>query len=360
MIKSLGQLVSDDSFRRFISGGADEKEKKIWTNWINSNPAHQRMYEEALFFLKEFQIESRVYTDDAKDWAELEQRISQDDAALIHKLPIYSGDQSAFKFLLRYAAIFLVVSLVGLGLWLIYFSNCTGNIGSKKVAEVTIQTGYREFKTFKVSDGSKIILAPNSKLTYKKDWLSKPIKELKLSGEAYFNIKEKKKPTGKVRYKIVTSFGVIRDIGTRFNISTFDHKTRVVLESGIVNVSKQDQLTDSSTRILRPGQMALLSKKIPSIKVSEVNTRIYTSWKTKTLYFEDTPLPFFLSYLKNFYGLHVVVRDSTLLSKRLSDGIDRGSVKDMLNVISHVLNIKMYQRGNTVYVEDGIPDFNSK
>lgn len=349
MIESLEQLINDSSFRRFISGEADESENLFWRSWIEMDPRHQEMYEEALFLLKKFQVKSHKSTNDSDDWADLEQRIDQEESALIHNLPAYSGEESTFKFLLRYAAIFLAISLAGLGLWLITNKNAT-NSASETVAEVTIQTGYRQLKTIKLSDGSRIILAPNSSLTHSKNWLSKPVKELKLSGEAYFNIAEKKKPTGKVRFKIVTPAGVVRDIGTQFDVSTFDNKTVVVLESGIVNVSKHDQQSVMPSRVLKPGQMALLSNQTSSIEVSDVNTRVYTSWKTKTLYFDNTPLTFFLSYLKNYYGTPVVVKDSTLLSKKLSDGIDRGSVKNMVKVISHVLNIKMYQKGDTVYV----------
>jgi len=350
MIESLEQLINDHSFRRFISGGADDSERLFWTQWIDSDPRHRKMYEDACVLLKKFRIESRVQTDDQKDWSDLEQLLSREEESPVYKLPVFSGKESTFKFLLRYAAIFLVISMVGLGLWLVSNNRNRNQNAAGALAEVTVQTGYSQIKTIKLSDGSQIILAPNSKLTHTKDWLSKPTKDLKLSGEAYFNIVEKKKPTGKARFKIITPSGVVRDIGTKFNVSTFDDKTVVVLESGIVNVSKEDKESDLSTRVLKPGQMALLSKRESSIKVSDVNTRVYTSWKTKTLYFDNTPLTFFLSYLKNYYGTRVVVKDSTLLNRSLSDGIDRGSVKDMVKVISHVLNINMYQKGDTVYV----------
>ena len=348
MIKYLEQLISDPSFRRFISNEADESEKLFWLRWIDSSPENQDMYDEALFLLKKFHIESQVKTDDLKDWSDLEYQINSEEDK-IHQFNTLQKRVSTFRFLMRYAAIFVVISLVGMGFWLM--SNSKDNSGTiaKISPEVSIETGFSELKTINLNDGSKIILAPNSQIIYKKGWLKEPIKKLRLYGEAYFNISEKNKNSGKAKFKIMTTQGVIRDYGTKFNVSTFDNKTLVVLEYGIVSVSKvKDQ--KSSVRMLDAGQMAMISDQKSDINIKKVNTRVYTSWKTKTLYFDDTPLSFFVSYLKNFYGLHVVVRDSTLLDKQLSDGIDRSSVKNMLDVISHVLNIKMYQQGDTVYI----------
>lgn len=350
MVESLEQLISDQSFCRFVSGKADEAEILFWSHWIDSTPHHQEMYEEALFLLNKFHIESRVKTDDLKDWIELQDLINSEPDK-IHLLSGIRKRESTFRFLLRYAAIFLIVSLVGVSFWLIPNSKSHNGAASQSIADVTVETGFSELKTINFSDGSKITLAPNSKITYRQNWLKKSVKELKLTGEAYFNIADKNEQPGMAKFKIITQQGVIKDYGTKFNVSTFDNKTLVVLEYGIVSVSKIKE-QKSSARVLDAGQMALISNQKKGIDIKRVNTRVYTSWRTKTLYFEDTPLPFFLSYLKNFYGKSIVVRDSTLLNKRLSDGIDRGSVKSMLNVISHVLSIKMYQKGDTVYVGD--------
>jgi len=347
MIESLEQLISDQSFRRFVSGEADDSEKIYWSHWINSDTKHQQMYEEAVFLLTKFRVTSRVETDDEKDWADVEHLINSE-ADKIRQLPSLQKKGSTLSFLLRYAAIILIISLAGISYWL--FPHFKDDVSaSHQLADVTVETGFRELKTINLYDGSKIILAPNSKLTHKANWLSKHVKELKLSGEAYFDISDKNKQSGKAKFKIVTPQGVVRDYGTKFDVSTFDDKTLVVLEYGIVSVSKVKE-RKTSTRMLDVGQMALISNQQDNIDIKKVNTRVYTSWRTKTLFFDNTPLPFFLSYLKNFYGKSIVVRDSTLLNKRLSDGIDRGSVKSMLNVISHVLSIKMYQQGDTVYV----------
>lgn len=351
MNESLEQLIENKSFLRFVRGDADEEEMARWNQWIREDPHHEELYEEAVFFLQKFHIESRIETDDAGDWDEIEQLIRSDEERL-HQLPSHQRENTA-KLLLRYAAIIFIITIAGISYWLISNSRSRYDNTSKTIADVTIQTGFSELKTINIPGGSQIILAPNSKILHKQNWLDKPLKKLKLTGEAYFNISDKNKKSGKAEFEITTQQGIVRDYGTRFNVSTFDNKTVVVLEHGKVSVSKV--VGEKSSTVLGNGQMALISDQASGIDIKKVNTRVYTSWRTKTLYFDNTPLSFFLSYLTNFYGLKVVVRDSTLMDKRLSDGIDRGSVKNMLNVISHVLNIKMYQNGDTVYVQ-GSPE----
>lgn len=339
------ELIENPSFKRFINDNASEEEVRFWTQWIHADSRNYELYQEAQFLLKGFNIKAHTETNDEEDWLKLQSRLEQDD--LKNKYEPVSFLNTTTMYTLRYAAIVLLAILIGVGIWV----SGTYKEDKKNIAQnIVVQTQYRETQKLHLSDGSQIFLAPNSKITYKSNWLKKPVKKLKLSGQAYFDIAGGPRSDGKAKFEIHTSQGIIRDFGTKFNVSTFGNRTTVVLEDGEVSVSKNENTEVKQSIKLEPGHMAVLDSQSPTIKTSKVNPRVYTSWTGKTLYFDNTPLSFFLSYIKNNYGKPVVVRDSTLLNRRLNNGIDRGSVPDMLAVFSKVLDIKLYQENDTVYV----------
>lgn len=341
---SLEELIVNPSFRRFVNDKASEEEVRFWTQWIHSDSNHYKLYEEARFLINDFDIKAHTETNDQEDWLKLKDRLQQEDQKKKYKPT--SVHNTSLRYTLRYAAIFLLAILIGVGFWMTDWYQEEPEIAQ----DVVIETQYRETQKIKLTDDSQIILAPNSRIMHKSDWLEKPVKQLTLSGQAYFDIAGGPRSDGKAKFEIHTPQGIIRDYGTQFNVSTFDNRTTVVLEDGRVSVSKNEGTDEAQVAKLEPGQIAVLDTQSSEIKTSRINPHVYTSWTGKTLYFDDTPLSFFLSFLKNNYGTPVVVRDSTLLNRTLNNGIDRGSVPDMLEVFSRVLDIRLYQKNDTVYV----------
>lgn len=342
---SLEELIVNPSFRRFVNDKASEEEVRFWTQWIHSGSNHYKLYQEAHFLINDFGIKAHTETNDQEDWLKLKDRLQQEDRRKKNKSSSFFN--TSWMYALRYAAIFLIAILIGIGFWMTGWHQEEPEIAQN----VVIETQYRETQKIQLTDDSQIILAPNSVIRYKSNWLEKPVRKLSLSGQAYFDIAGDSRPDGKAKFEIHTPQGIIRDYGTKFNVSTFDNRTTVVLEDGSVEVSRSGEAHETQMAQLKPGEMAILDSQSPEIKKSSANPRVYTSWTGKTLYFDDTPLSFFISFLKNNYGAPVVVRDSTLLNRKLNNGIDRGSVPDMLEVFSRVLDIRLYQKDDTVYVE---------
>jgi ferric-dicitrate binding protein FerR (iron transport regulator) len=346
--KSLEDLLADESYHRFVNGKATEFEKLEWNEWINQNPVHFKLHNSANKILKNMRIHSTHHPNVRRAREKLEKELTtKNDLSSIDSLINKTDKGFSWKAFIRMAAVITLALLTSYYIW----GNYKLRQQSHKVPITTqsLTTDYGVQKTLKLSDGSSIILAPNSSLTFASDWLSRDIKKISLQGEAYFNIKGKNRTKNKPEFEISTPDGIIRDFGTQFNVSTFNSKTSVVLEKGIVSVlhkNKEDEIR------LKPKQMAVIWKNHPEVSVMNVNPKVYTSWTTHVLYFDHTPLRDLAQTLTNRYGVTIVASDPALLDKKLSGAIDKTDLKSLLAVVSRVLHIKMTLKSDTIRVQN--------
>ena len=347
---SLQTLLGDESFHRWIKGKSNKRETEYWEQWVSASQDNRVLAEKAKQVLQELNIVSK-YTlgepDALKQWNRLEKRIGDDDATL-SMFPFEArqrnrGWQTAF----RYAAVILILILAGYAYW-------QHQIGShkktEKVAMLELNTKYGEQKIIKLSDGSQIHLAPNSHLRYASNWLQMPTRKLFLDGEAYFDIMGTRKP-GTSEFEIHTRDGVIHDLGTQFNVSTFQNRTSVVLKRGVVTVLSNGRNGNNEVR-LKPGQMVTIGKDFSEARIEQVNPEVYTSWSTDLLVFDHTPLSQFIQTLKDLYGVDVVVKNSDLLKRELTGNIEKQNLGTILHAVSKVLSVKVYQQGQTVFIQN--------
>ncbi len=282
-----------------------------------------------------------------KQWNRLEKRIGNDESTSL-MFPFETRQQKrGWQTAFRYAAVILILVLAGYAYW-------QHRVGShqkpEKVAMLELNTKYGEQKIIKLSDGSQIHLAPNSHLRYASNWLQQKRRKLYLDGEAYFDIMGTRR-AGKAEFEIHTRDGIIHDLGTQFNVSTFHNRTAVVLKRGVVTVRPNGRDGNNEVR-LAPGQMVTIGKGLPKARIEEVNPEVYTSWSTDLLVFDHTPLSQFIQTLKDLYGVDVVVKNSELLKRELTGNIEKQSLGTILHAVSKVLNVEIYQRGQTVFIQN--------
>jgi len=344
----INYLLGDESFHHYVYGTASRREQEKWKRWSDESSEHKEAFMQAYKLLHELRFVPAYSLSVDKRWRRFYGQLNRVNRVRSFSGPSIGRKNFRSRVLIRYAVVLCFVSLAAIGYRLISQSRKAYS-KHPDIADVTVTTGYRQQKIFAFSKGSKIILSPNSRLIHKSDWLREKIKKVRLEGQAYFDIAETQQD-GNVKFDVVTSFGTVRDIGTAFNVSTFNNQMTVVLKRGIVNVTPSWPTGQLRSVQLKPGQMATITSGDHRMTVREVNTRVYTSWTTKTLYFYHTPLRTFINDIRNFYGAPVVVCDSALLRKELSGGVDRGGLADMIKVVSNVLSIPMHVSRDTVYV----------
>lgn len=341
--RTIEQLSNDPSFIRWIEGEAKRKENEKWDRWVRKSEQNRRLAIQAQQNITGFAFKNVNSPNVKNEWEGVHEEIL--DKKQTEEKATYSVNLRKPKdvsMLLKIAAVIVIGVFAGLATYAYYGLESI----EKQVATSTIQTSYGQTKTIKLSDGTKIILAANSRLTYKNNWLKQSVLKIKLKGEAFFEVAPKKRK-GRPKMVVQTKDGKVAVWGTRFVVNTYGTGTYVVLEEGEVkvNISKSNE----SIR-MKPGEMAIFDSLSGKVQLKKVNPRVYTSWTTQELFFDNTPLAVLFSRIERTYGLEVMVQDSTILQKRLSGSVDFYSLDGLTNAVAGLFGFQIDRVGDTLII----------
>ncbi len=232
--------------------------------------------------------------------------------------------------------------------WFLFRTN--ENTGIKPINN-TVSTKVGDKASINLTDGSKVWLNGDSKITYVGDFGNKT-REVYLSGEAFFDVaKDKTRP-----FIIHTRTINLKVLGTAFNVRSYDNEkeTETALVRGSVEVTlcnRPDQKI-----ILKPGEK-LLVKNIPvdtalnykKQKLDEetpiavlTNMHYYgidsssveTSWTKNELVFNDEPLDKIALNLERWFNIRVTITDESLRKEKYTATLeDDDKLKDFLEAL---------------------------
>lgn len=217
---------------------------------------------------------------------------------------------------------------------------------STRLQSIHYATSYGEIIEVILPDSSHVIMNGNSTLTMAKTWPSHQSREVYLEGEAIFSVR-KSKDHQKFIVHTSDEFNV-EVLGTEFNVFNRDSKTRVVLNSGAVqlNISKSNVLDQIE---LVPGDLLEYSGNPFQYAKRQVNVEQYTSWKDGRLVLDNTNLSEIIIMLEETYGLNFVVDDDQLLNEKVSGSLSIMDVNRLIEDLAETLAIHSKIEKNTVY-----------
>ena len=203
----------------------------------------------------------------------------------------------------------------------------------------TIETPIGTEYTIILADGSKVWLNAGSVLTFPESFASNS-REVKLSGEAYFEVSHDSKRPFYVRSNEQT----IRVFGTHFNVSSYPNENnKTTLIAGSVQVSQFGK-----SKMLKPGQAAFTTG--GNLIVAEANIEEAMAWKNGFFYFESTPIKDALAAIKRWYNVDIVYK-GTNEKRELTGKIKRNSTAQQLVETLNFLDIKCRLQNNKIEVE---------
>lgn len=341
-------MLSDPSFVRWVEGDLNRREAKRWNRWVQKNEKNRKLAVEAQKRISGFTFKDPSLPDVHSEWEKVHYEVTpgKEKKAGVRKMTA-GQNRDLLSMALKAAAVVLVGVFVGFATYM-YQEPVSEE---EPVALQTLQTDYGEKRTINLSDGSTIILAPKSKIIYRENWLEKAVKQIRLEGEAYFSIAPQE-ATGQPKFIVNTEDGSASVWGTRFTMDTYGTGTRVVLEEGEVRVlTEETGDRENSATNIQPGQMIRYSKLSESIELKQVNPRVYTSWSTNELFFDNTPLSVLINRIERTYGVEVVVEEEELLQRNLSGSVDFRNLEGLTNAVAEVFEIKIHRSGETLVIK---------
>ena len=197
----------------------------------------------------------------------------------IHKKRNFKNTQASFKWGLSIAASILVV---------------LGSYFAFSFEEITHETSYAEQKTISLPDGSEVVLNAKSAINFtKKNWPNNRIIQLK--GEAFFKVKKGS------TFSVQTPNGLVKVLGTQFNIKDTDTFFEVVCYEGKVSVTN-----NKNEHVLTTGNAI---RKIDG-KNSEKHDKedSLPSWLNGESSFLSVPLKYVILELEKQYNIQIDAR----------------------------------------------------
>ena len=163
-----------------------------------------------------------------------------------------------------------------------------------------------------LADGTQVWMNAESRLEFP-DRFNGNTREVRLQGEAYFEVKrDAKRP-----FIVHTDYLTARVLGTAFNVRARSRRdASVTLVSGRVQVG-----TGDLAKVLSPGEQAALSGS--QLAVKSVDTYPIIQWKEGFFYFDNQSLFFIMQELSRWYGVNVSFDDTSKMQLRLHFVVER-------------------------------------
>ena len=205
-------------------------------------------------------------------------------------------------------------------------------------------------------DGSKITLNRNSTLSYPARFDDK-VREVKLSGEAYFEVKHDS------LHPFVVDAGMakIRVLGTTFRVNTHpdgvkdpdgvsdpDRVVEVTVIKGRVMLFRLDGKSgDTLSLILQEGENGIMKKGGLKPDRTDAINPDDLFWANHFLDFHRTTLSRVFSMLEKYYSVKISVSDPAILNCRLTASFMNEPIDKILKVIAESFGLKLEIKGQT-------------
>lgn len=226
--------------------------------------------------------------------------------------------------------------------------SATQEINQTAMQEVITSRGERT--SLILGDGSRVILNAESRLQIPLDF-GQNARSVILEGEAFFEIEHQPD----LPFKVHTGDHIYTEVlGTRFNVQNYSSDTlngmvQVVVEDGRVKLGSDHNNQPNSVEVGARQKGAIGPAGAISVaNIPENQMSAYLGWTQGRLVFNDQPVAEIIETLGRWYDLEFTITDPGILQRRMSASFENDSVSEVLQVISHALQIDFIQEKREV------------
>ncbi len=272
--------IKDELITRVLAGEATPQEKEKLENWTSLLPENQDYFNqvEKTWNL----VDKKPRSSDLPLPIDLDQEWEKFKSETKTETPVFIMATSHW---LRIAAVFLLGIVSAYAVY--YFTTQRAEVYYAEVSGLNVS----------LPDGSEVTLHKGSTLTVSADF-QEDARDVSLSGEAFFLVEASESP-----FTVSLGESTVRVVGTSFNIRNFEGEpqTEVVVATGKVRFASI--LTGESID-LSPGDKGSLQADGQIIKIQN-NDVNYLAWMTRSIVFEDSPLPDAIEVLNRVYQVNI-------------------------------------------------------
>jgi ferric-dicitrate binding protein FerR (iron transport regulator) len=312
-------MMNDDLLVKYLLGETTDEEAAQVQAWTAEQPANARYYADFTLIWEESRKlarASKVNTDDA--WARFQDRIAAEGKP--KRIPLG-------KTAMGIAA---GVAILIAGSMLYFLLN--------RSSEILVVRSGDAIQVLKLSDGTVVTLNRKSVFRYPEQFKGGQ-RDVSLEGEAFFEVApDKARP-----FTITANEAQVSVVGTSFNVKSRDTATEVIVATGIVEVSRQQE----AIRLL-PNEAATVYQGRAGILKRKTDDQLYSYYRTHEFVCINTPLHRLADILSEAYNVRIEIPDPALRNLQLTVTFKDESLTEVLRVIEETLNIHATQTGDRI------------
>ncbi len=317
----------DDLLVKVMLGEASPEERQQAEDWVAAHPDNHRYYQNfRLIWESSKTLEKQSTADPDAAWVRFK-------AKTLRQPPVipFKPARTRIWWAAAAAAIVMIASV-----WWFFPASQTDS------EPLMALRSDEQVRKDTLPDGSVVTLNKHSSLTYAPAFGKTTVREVNLTGEAFFDVRPDKSRPFTIHVNEVT----VTVLGTSFNIRSNAGSTEVIVETGLVQVANTHEMTRAW-----PGEKVIAVRTRETLAKEAVRNDLYSFYRTGKLVCRETPLHELVSALNEAYDADIVIGNPTIRNLRISTVFEQESLPDVLNIIRETLNIKIINHQNQIILQ---------
>ncbi|HLT73534.1 MAG TPA: FecR domain-containing protein [Ohtaekwangia sp.] len=314
----------DDLIGKYLAGEASEHERDTVSLWVRQSDENERYFNQLrTIFDKAAAVKDVPEFDVDAAWNKVRADLKGRSAS------IRPERTTSVNFWFRAAAIAIIVSGIG---WYLLSGDTTTYAAREVVADTSTLNDT-------LPNGANVFLNKQTHLAYEFDKKSKT-HEVKLKGEAYFDINK----TRKEEFIVDAGDVFIQDIGTSFNVRAYPEsdEVEVLVEEGEVRFFS----ANNPGITLKAGGKGVYNRKEDTFSVDEPEANI-TAYKTRSFVFAGTDLKTVAETVNYVYAKQFVV-PAHLETCTITVSFRDEPIEEIAAIIAETLALQYTDDGNEI------------
>lgn len=315
---------------RYLSRQASAEEQAQLMEWLAADQQHQETFEE----VKHVWLGYQRSTDAASQPAlsKLQARIAAD-------TPVPAKRSRVLVYSLSAAAAVLVIMMAT---WRLF----PGRHPGAQVAYMKESTQPGQQKTVVLEDGTRIVLGPQSTLSYPVSF-HKGGRSVTVEGLAYFEVSKSPHQPFTVQTPALT----VQVLGTHFSVNTGHGQpcSSVALLEGSVKVKVNEKADDGY--LLTPGQELSFNHDTHEVAQYSLDSATALGWQHRELKFRNETFGSIAPKIESMYGVKIIFSDPAAADTRLYATFNNEPLPTVMETICTSGVLAYHQDGDTIYVQ---------
>lgn len=226
-------------------------------------------------------------------------------------------------------------------------------------------TGRGQRMTVTLRDGSRVTLAPDSRLTAPAAF-GRTTREVTLNGKAYFDVAHDTLHP----FTVIAAGERIRDLGTQFVVDAYTRdgdpgastrnqpRMQVEVSSGAVRIESPPSAAtaragvtavgDGGATIVTAGEVARVDARGQTTIIPHADVASWEGWTSGELVFDKSSLADVARELERWYDIDIVISDPALAQRRVTRTFRGMPISHVLNTLAIAAHARCWWSGHTV------------